>query len=677
MRFLLVLLLTLPAAGYAQQEAPRDSLRSYDLAEIVVDAEETRTGASEVSTVQRIGLADIAQADAAPVADLIRLIPAAHVQTNSRGETLVYLRNAGERQVALYFNGALLNVPWDNRVDLSLLPSTVIGQMTVAKGIPSALYGTNVLGGAINLTARALEQEGRFTEVGGGYGWPAGGRGHLTYLGKRRIASGATVGYLAAGGYERHLGQALPEGAAVPYSQPDAERRLNTDYERLNLYGQTTYARGPLQVGASLLHVDGTKGVAPESHLNPAVSGVRYWRYPNWRMSMLIANGSLALRTGGQLRGAAWGSWFEQQIDQYASAAFASVQERQLDDDRTVGARLTLAQPLGATRLRAALNWLTSTHRQRDVDVAGGATREGTPQALYRQHLASVGSDWLVPLGRALRADVGVSLDLQALPETYDKPARDPLFAFGGTAGLSYAVRPGLRSRVVVGRKVRFPTMRELFGVALDRFLVNPELRPESSLLAEAALELRGDRVAGEVVAFLNRTFDTIDQRNVEVHEVGETVTKRQRVNLDGSRTVGVEVGGTVRLRSDVSLDAHLTWSRPRALVDAGTVPLTEKPAVLSTVTLRRRPPSGVTALVQGVYTGRAYGLTEANTFEPLPTVLVLNTRVGYRFTTTTPRFFTGEVFLRVDNAADAVHLPQLGLPAPGREIQVGIDLSF
>ena len=101
-------------------------------------------------TSKRVDLAKIVQQDAAVVADLARLIPAAHIQTNSRGETLIYLRNAGDRQVGVFFEGALLNIPWDNRVDMSLIPASVIGGVTVAKGGSRVETGAQLRGGAVN-----------------------------------------------------------------------------------------------------------------------------------------------------------------------------------------------------------------------------------------------------------------------------------------------------------------------------------------------------------------------------------------------------------------------------------------------------------------------------------------------------------------------------------------------
>ena len=131
---------------------------------------------------------------------------------------------------------------------------------------------------------------------------------------------------------------------------------------------------------------------------------------------------------------------------------------------------------------------------------------------------------------------IGASMDVLVTPKTGDKPSRDPQTGLGATMGLSHELYPGVTIRGVVGRKTRFPTMRELFGEALGRFLVNPDLEPESSLLTEAAIEFERGETTAEAIAFFNRTYNTIGQEMVLLE--GETSARRQRVNLEGSRRI-------------------------------------------------------------------------------------------------------------------------------------------
>lgn len=266
----LCLVLGALVGGGARAQAPADSLREYDLGEVVVGG-----GAEEPvapSTVQRIPLAAIDRLDAPSVASAARLVPAAHVQTNSRGETLVYLRGAGERQVALFFDGALLNVPWDNRVDLSLVPSGVVGGMTVAKGVPSVLWGANVLGGAVNMVSRGLEGDGLYGELSRQVGSEGFDQGATTLLGRRGGWS-----FAASAGRANRDGIAVPGDADLAFSQDAGGPRTNTDFEQFNVFGRVSYdLADEARIGVSVLHVSGEKGVAPEGHLDPAVERVRF-----------------------------------------------------------------------------------------------------------------------------------------------------------------------------------------------------------------------------------------------------------------------------------------------------------------------------------------------------------------------------------------------------------------
>lgn len=644
-----------------------DSTETYNLGEITVGGTETRQ--NETATVQTIALAGIEQQDATTVADLARLVPAAHIQTNSRGETLIYLRNAGERQVALFFDGALLNVPWDNRVDLSLIPTSALGSITVAKGGASVLYGANVLGGAVNLVPRRLDRQGRFSEATvqvGEHGRRQGLFSHLGYQGKVR--------YLASVGYADQDGLALPGGAGLAFNQIETGVRTNTDARLFNALLRGEYVFSPqFQMAVSMLHIDGAKGIAPEGHKDPDVSQVRFWRYPDWRNTMLIVNSRLQWG-GGQkttLRAALWAGRFAQTIAQFDSAAYTTREAEQADTDHTLGTRWTLHRGIGRGNLRLALNALTSQHQQIDTDFDTGAVLDLS----YRQHLYSLGAEYQYHTSDRLHWSAGATLDGIATPNTGDKPARDAQFDYGFIAGARYLAGEQTELRLSLARKTRFPTLRELFGEALGRFKLNPALKPESSLLAEAGVGLRGTSASGEVVVFAQRTTDTIDQRNV----TEDGVVLRQRINLEGSRVWGVEVLGAVRPARGVKLDGHLTFSRVRAFeTETGgyTGYVSEKPVVLALGSAQYRFPRALTGTAEVVYTGKAFSLGEDDAFVALDPATVLNLRLAYRWLSPSARLAV-ETFVRLNNLTDAVVTPQLGLPAPGRHLRGGVKVSL
>ncbi len=643
-----------------------DSLLSFDLAEIVVS--DGSIFEAETNTVQKVSIADINRENATAVSELARLIPAATIQTNSRGESLIYLRNAGERQVALFFNGALLNIPWDNRMNLDLVPASVIGGMTVTKGVPSVLYGTNVLGGAINLTSRTIDYEGAITEFNGQLGDLSTSNFSLTH-----IRSKGAFHFTGAAGYSSRDGLALPPVSLL--NQQSSTVRNNTDREIINLFGQGSYRfTSGSEIGLSYLLVDGAFGIAPEGHLDPNESSVRFWRYPKFSNSTLVLNASLPLGSTSVVRGALWGSWYGQHINAYDSAHYDNLDEQQRDEDETVGGRVTLNQQLSYGQLSIAINGLKSSHEERTLESSdvGDLVDDGGIPEVFEQFVFSAGAEYTAPVSEKFRLSFGGSLDGISTPKTGDKPARGAQTGIGFSGGLQYRLASNWLLRASTGRKVRFPTMRELFGVALDRFLLNPDLKPESSFVTEVALATENEVFSGELIGFFQRTHDTIDQENVNV----DGVLLRRRINLEGSSVFGFELVGKARPVPFLSVNGHLTVMKPRGLEGGASFFLTEKPAVLGSLALIHNRPGGLSLLSQLTYTGRAYGRDETNELVPLVRALVVDSKLGYLFAIGKNPIY-GEVFVRIDNLFDQETLPQLGLPGAGRLVSTGISISF
>ena len=647
--------------GTVQAQVPTDSLIHYELGDIVVRSSGDSPGISSISTTQLVRLAGIAQSDAASIDPVLRQIPSAHLQTNSRGESLIYLRGAGERQVSLFFDGALLNIPWDNRIDLSLIPSEVVGEISIAKGVPSVLYGSNVLGGAINMTSRQLRSPGNFSQLSGILGSHGSQQARMTWL-RRTERFQSTV----FAGISDQNGFSLPRNAGLSYGQNASDLRTNTDRQMRSVFGQMSFGvTGEGSIGVSFLRFDGRKGIAPEGHVNPMVANVRYWRYPDWGTNMAILSGQFPFQ-GGKLRGAAWVSRFGQTIAQYSDQSYSEQIETQIDQDDTYGARLTYLRDFpNSGSLRAAVNFLSSRHRQDDYELQGAPLSR-----VFSQRILSNGIEYART--SLVNVMVGASLDILVTPQTGDKPERGSQTGVGVTMGLSREFYQGITLRGVIGRKTRFPTMRELFGEALGRFLVNPGLKPESSLLTEAAIEVERGETTADAIAFFNRTYNTIGQEMVLLE--GETRARRKRVNLEGSRVFGLEATLSSRVIPRLLLSCSLTGMRARELGQNGTQPLVEKPSWIGRCNMDYRIGGGVSIVLESFYFGQAYGLGEENNLIKLPNSLVMNSRVAWLILY---RQYSAELFARVNNLMDELVLPQLGLPEPGRSFHTGLQVTF
>ncbi len=639
----------------------QDSLRTYNLSEIVIGGE-TR-GAERIQRLHRVGLSALAIQDSPDVASTLRLLPSASVQTNSRGETLVYIRAAGERQVALFLDGAPLNIPWDNRIDLSLVPANIIGGVSVERGAVSAGYGTNVSGGAVNLQTRNFEAQGTLSELNGQAGSGDSWQTRALFASRSEKSTILIGSTLASTG-----GMVLPSEAELPYEN-SSTRRLNTDRSEGNVYLRLDREMTNASWGFTFLHASANKGVAPEGHLNPLIDNVRYWRYPLWRNTMAILNGS-SHRGRNNILSTVWLSRFQQEIDQYGDEHYQSVLETQEDLDISGGVRLIGERTAGPVVLRGITFVTTSKHEQSDIDRLMAPGEASAPQA-FRNVLYSIGLELTSASSDEGHWAAGATLDGMSTPLTGDKPSSDPFRAASLNAEYVRVISEGLAVKMNAGSKPRFPTMRELFGTALNRFIPNPELKPERTWMAETGVEYFSENISFETVAFLQRTIDTIDQINVFDGEV----RKRKRVNLDGSRVYGLEFVSRVAPWDRLTIDGHLTWMRPIALTDDGNRHLMEKPEVLATISAQLTGLKGLVVNSTLVYTGTAYGLAVDNKQVQLPASTLVNFRLSSRKYFSRSGLFS-EMFAGVDNVFDDLHLPQLGLPSAGRSFRFGVNLS-
>ncbi|WP_445665379.1 TonB-dependent receptor [Fodinibius sp. AD559] len=643
----------------------------YELSEIVVS--HTEQDAPTTTTIQQIEADEIENIDLGTVADVARMLPAAHVATNSRGQTILYLRNSADRQTAQFFNGALINVPWDNRVDIGFLPSSMLGGVTVSKGVPSVVYGTNTIGGAVNFRARSLSNQERLTELKVSGSSPGLGGASVVQMGKSNNFS-----YTAEVGYSKQYDYKLPDGATTPYSQPSNDTRVNTDRRNANLFfeGTQQFENGA-RLSASLFHVDAEQGVAPESNLDPKQTSVRYWRYPTIRQSMVILNGMVPFDSDTRVRGSVWFNRYSQDIYQYQSVDYKNLDQTQADLDLTSGLRFILEQDIGNAQLDIALNTLTTQHQQTIIPYQNSSAQADSNDT-YGQQIYSLGAEYTFPLSHDLTGMLGLSYEGSAITNTgpwENKGYENYLTsALSLSTGLTYNISEQLRLRSSIGRKPRFPTMRELYGGALGKFVPNPKLKPVTAYLSEIGMEWVGSTVSSSLTTFLTRTYDTIDKTTIQQ---GPNAGKEQRINLDGSRIWGVEAKLTTNPVEQLSIDGSFTYMNIRGFFQGEPRKLDEKPTGLGKLGITYNFTNRLSILSQTEYTGGIYTRTKQNNFVLLPDALIFDGRLSYDLFQKSRTLKGGELFFRVNNITNDLRVLQLGLPGPGRKFLAGVKIQF
>lgn len=640
---LLGLLLAWPAMA---QESPDPT------GDIVVSLPQSRAP-QPLETRHVLDAREIALVDAAAADEILRRLPSVYVPVNSRGEAVAFVRSAAERQVALFYDGAAINVPWDNRLDLSLFPAALAGRAQVAAAPLAPLYGVSALG-AISFTPPRPAQ---------GYARGMIGSGGLREVEAVAPFTSGNTDVLLGGSYATRDGDTIADGADLPYSQRGA-LRTNTDREIASVFGRVGTAIGDHLLSVTAFYVDANKGIAPESD---RPDGARFWRYPTLQHSLISANAGLALEPTTALDMVGWYQRFRQTIDSYTDATYTARNSQEANRDDTIGARVLLTQQLGRTRIIASANVLDSQHDQRDTTFTRGQPPAVLPAFLqYRQRNWSFGLDATSALTDAITGEIGIGYDRVYYLETGDKPDTPDAKGWTGRVGLSWAPAEAWRVRAAIGRKIRPATMRELFGQALNRFLLNPDLQPERIVSADLGAEWRTEAAGVSVAGFIQDLDGTIDQRNVG--------RLRQRINLVGSQVIGVEATAYWHPASEWTLGGNGTFARSRRKGTTGdqTDRLAEKPDVIARAYGDYAGTSGFGALAEVLYTGRAYSADADGVLVALPRAASVNVRMSQRITLAG---VAADVFARGDNLFDAQIVPQIGLPAPGRTLRIGLTI--
>jgi iron complex outermembrane receptor protein len=279
--------------------------------------------------------------------------------------------------------------------------------------------------------------------------------------------------------------------------------------------------------------MDAAKGVPPEEH----ISAPRLWRYPYNRRAMAAFSASTgtfgtpfghgSFEVGGGYNAG------KLKIESYSARDYATVTGEELGDERTTTARVLLRHSVGAATLRAGFT---------SADVKYEETLSPAAPADYRQTLRSTGLEFETPLGDRTALAAGFVMDRSASPETGGRePAQAPLTNSGWRAGISRDLDERWKVHASANRRSRFPSLRELYSGALNRFTPNPDLKPETLLGIEGGMTM-----AGTIGSIPHATFALTGFRH-RLHDAVIRITlanptRFMRVNRDRIESSGIEM---------------------------------------------------------------------------------------------------------------------------------------
>lgn len=130
---------------------------TFELGKIEVTSEKDISANPSVEVVTS---ETMKETDAKTVVDALQSTPGVYTDyTGARGESKVRVRGFSSNRVPIYVDGIPIYVPYDHNIDLGRFKTYDIGEIDVSKGYVSPMYGTNTMGGAINLITKQPTKE--------------------------------------------------------------------------------------------------------------------------------------------------------------------------------------------------------------------------------------------------------------------------------------------------------------------------------------------------------------------------------------------------------------------------------------------------------------------------------------------------------------------------------------
>ena len=646
----LLLLLASPPA-LAQTPGGAGSAPADSLGEVTVTAAReavlTREAPARVEVLDRD---DVAASGAHTLADLVEARSGIFVKRYGPGGLAsASLRGTSASQTLVLLDGHRIADPQLGQLDLSLLPAVLFERAEILHGPGSALYGTDGVGGVVNLRTGGPQTGGAGTEARVETRVGAWGARGASVLGR----GGATVGGVRLGA----LAVADVEAFDGDYSYFDSTRfdndagrlgvwteREGTDERRTALFARASAATDRSRSSAGVWWGDAERGL-----FSPAGgAGARQW------------DRSLRAWTGHEIRlGAA--RLFVGGLAQRSSLVWAGGPTAPPDSGRTrvLSASVRVERPV-AVRLPARGLWTWSAGAQGGVASAEHPMlRDDARERSGAVFASAVGDYGRVLFFPALRLDAvrtGGAETLSALSPGFGLNVR--------------AVGP-LRLKASARRAFRAPTFNDRFWGDVG----DPALRPERAWTLDggAVLPLRLGAASVEVegTAFTSAARDQIVWRPVGGAWRPGNVGRVRSAGWEGSLRAAAPLGRGAALALDFVLTRTAARDRTNPESTSYGQPLLYVPErqAKAAVTVGG---SALALDLEAVHTGRRFTASDGSASLAPVTVAA----AGLRTRLDLGRGGAAGLAVRLENATDRRYHIVRGYPMPPRHLSFRLTLT-
>lgn len=523
-------MLLFPVTGHAES-APEET---FALDEMVVTATRTAKDAKDIpAAVQVITRKTIEEQGAQTLRDVLRYATGIQLSRSSTatGRDAVSIRGFDSRFSMILIDGKRIASEIDQNYELDRIPLENIECIEIVRGPVSSLYGTEALGGVINIITKKSKTQAMTIDAGTGLF--SGGRS-----GKDRYS------------FAYESGDIGKFSVSISGSQLENDAMFKSNGLTFEPYGTRKNINAVIDYRLSDSEtVSLSKGYMEEStyeYVKPAAAILKSRDYverdeQSVSYSKKEADQELFLRF--------YQSVMDKSLDQYNGSTLANwvrakrtvnMYEGRITQTLNAQHRLTFGaeyrpETFRGTAVNTGEGYFTVVHPSGAVKT--GSTAELNYSAAYLQDEWNISDKWLAVM--SVRYDDSNKFESNVSPK----------------AGFTYKLNGDTRFKLNVAQGFRSPTPNQLYQSSATQ-IVNPNLKSETSNSYDISIEKDWKKKSGKLTFFHNDVSDMIDLVIV-------SGTTKQYQNISKVSIQGIEA------ELIYNLSDRLSWSNSYTYLDA------------------------------------------------------------------------------------------------------------
>ncbi|MEZ4484368.1 MAG: TonB-dependent receptor [Syntrophotaleaceae bacterium] len=334
-------------------------------------------------------------------------------------------------------------------------------------------------------------------------------------------------------------------------------------------------------------------------------------------------------------------------------------------DNYTFGGEVQAFMDFGdLSFLKVGFSGLRDNCQQEEI-AAPGDSWEDTGE--FESDTYSIGVEDEIKLSDRLAFTVGASYDYFNPRKAGGEPVPGSINAFNPQAGVVVTLSESTMLHGSIGKKIRFPHLKELFSEATGG---NPDLDPQETIAYEVGVTQQfTDAVTGSVAFFYNDIKDLIVKGEVDGYD------DDIYYNVGKANILGVECALGADITDRFWVGANYTYLNTED--EEADQELLERPRHRFNLDARYRFPFGLSASTQLSYTNRQYYEKEVarRTYERMlgDDFVLLNARVEQSLDIWK---INGKAFVEVSNLFDRDYT-EGGDLMPGRNFLAGLSFTY